>query len=141
MLYALSADGPYAVELPLFTNAVNATVWYIVSAAGFATVTNSMTVEVLQATNEWTTVPAIDGWTEGRTAAAPVGASKFGEVSVSYAAKGSGSFSTEQPAIAGEYVARFKVEETANWSGLEDDVDFTIGPQPLPHVEATGWSV
>ena len=104
--------------------------WYIVSADGFATVTNSMTVEILQATNVWETAPSIAGWTEGGTPSAPAGASKFGDVSVSYAAKGSGSFSAEQPALAGEYVARFTVEETANWTGLENEVEFSVAAKP-----------
>ncbi len=46
--YALSAEGPYCVESPLFTNKTESavTVWYAVEAANFKSVTNVATVSI-----------------------------------------------------------------------------------------------
>ena len=44
--YALSEDGPYSEDPILFTNATDATVWYIVEADGYRKATGSATVKI-----------------------------------------------------------------------------------------------
>ena len=84
---------------------------------------------ITRATNEWTVTPSLSGWTYGETAKVPVGAAKFGEVSVEYtgtANDGTTYSSITAPTKAGNYTAAFIVAETEDYTGLEASVDFTI---------------
>ncbi len=84
---------------------------------------------VTKAANAWTTEPARAGWTWGETIPTPVGAAKFGTVSLTYsgttASGGTVSDATSVTA-AGSYTAHFKVAGTSNYDGLEKDVEFTV---------------
>jgi len=84
---------------------------------------------ITRATNEWTVVPSVSGWTYGETAKEPVGAAGFGEVSVEYS--GTANDGTQfngltVPTKAGNYTATFIVAETEDYRGLETSVDFAI---------------
>ena len=84
---------------------------------------------ITRATNEWTVTPSLSGWTYGKTAKVPVGAAKFGEVSVEYtgtANDGTTYSSTTAPTKAGNYTAAFIVAETEDYTGLETSVNFTV---------------
>ena len=103
-------------------------------AINYAIVTSNGTLTVTKATNAWTTEPSISGWTYGEAAGVPqMGEAKFGTVAVSYGASG-----TELPSVAGDYVATFTVEGTADYSGLTKEVPFTIEPEPTPDPEPDG---
>ena len=85
--------------------------------------------KIIQARNAWVTTPSIIGWTYGGTEKAPVGAAKFGDVSIQYtgtANDGTTYNNTTAPTEAGYYKATFIVQETENYKGLEASVDFTI---------------
>jgi len=136
--YALSEDGPYGAVAPLFTNAVATSVWYMVSADGYLPLTDSCSVTILQAANGWTVEPAMSGWQEGDEASEPSGRALFGECAVDYAEAGGGSFGPARPSAAGSYIARFIVEETANWTGLSTNVAFEIAAMPYA---TNSWTV
>ena len=81
------------------------------------------------AQNDWDTKPSISGWTYGETAKAPVGAAKYGTVKVVYSGKandGTDYNSETAPTKAGSYTATFTVEGTEDYSGLSEQVNFTI---------------
>ena len=89
----------------------------------------SLTFTITKAANEWTTEPSLstNRWTYVDTPGVPdMGAAKFGEVGVAYRLKDGGALETELPDEPGEYVAVFSVPETANWTGLAEEIQFTI---------------
>ena len=81
---------------------------------------------ITDAVNEWTVVPSITGWTYGDAANIPTGEAKFGTVLVEYRAANSRIYSSTVPNQAGDYVARFTVEKTKDYSGLAEEQSFTI---------------
>ena len=84
---------------------------------------------ITKAANEWITAPSVSSRTYGETAKAPVGAARFGEVSVEYFGKandGTQFSDTTAPTEAGNYTAVFTVAETENYSGLETSAAFTV---------------
>lgn len=87
--------------------------------------------EITKTQNAWITNPTITGWTYGDAPNSPVSAAKCGEVAVTYAKQGTNNFTTEVPTAAGTYTARFTVAEDANYTGLTQDVDFTVAPKPI----------
>ena len=94
------------------------------------------TYTITKATNQWTTEPSITGWTYGETASTPTAVAKFGEVTVTYAEKGTESFTAEVPTQAGDYTARFTVTDNGNYNGLEETWNFTIAKKALAITEA-----
>lgn len=94
------------------------------------------TYTVTKATNQWTAAPSITGWTYGETASTPTAAAKCGEVIVTYAEKGTESFTAEVPTQAGEYTAKFTVTGNDNYNGLEETRNFTIAKKALAVTEA-----
>lgn len=84
---------------------------------------------IIQATNEWTTAPAISDWTYGETASVPTGAAKFGVPKVRYSGTANdGTVFTDVASVsmAGAYTADFTVAATDNYSGLATNVPFHI---------------
>ena len=84
---------------------------------------------ITKAANEWTTEPAMAGWTWGEAVPTPVGAAKFGTVSLTYSGTtkdGTPVSNLSSVTAAGDYTAHFKVVGTSNYDGLEQDVDFTV---------------
>ena len=77
---------------------------------------------IIQATNEWVIAPFIKNWNVGEEPVVQNGRPKFGQdVIVEYRPKDSSlesDYTTTKPQQVGEYFVRFKVEETANYSGL-----------------------
>ena len=108
--------GTYEVQLAL-TDSAN----YQWDARGGVT-----SFSITDAVNEWTVVPSITGWTYGDAANIPTGEAKFGTVLVEYRAASSGTYSSTVPTQAGDYVARFTVEKTKDYSGLAEEQPFTI---------------
>lgn len=94
------------------------------------------TYTITKATNQWTTEPSITGWTYGETASTPSGKAKFGDVTVTYAGKGTENFTAEAPTQAGDYTAKFTVTGNDNYNGLEETRDFTIAKKALAVTEA-----
>lgn len=93
------------------------------------------------ATNYWTVVPSIAGWTEGEDPSQPVAEAAFGEVEVTYSSGGA-----TPPTAAGDYYATFAVAATEDWTGLSTNVAFTIEeyvppppPPPPPPVLSPLW--
>ena len=82
---------------------------------------------ITQAANEWTTEPSIASVTYG-TAVSPLGAAKFGDVSVTYAGTDDTSYeeSATAPTAAGSYTAKFRVAGTDNYTELSTNAGFTI---------------
>ena len=84
---------------------------------------------IKQAKNAWVTEPSISGWTYGEAANAPTAEAKFGTVYVLYdgtANDGTTYNGDTPPTKAGSYVARFFVDEAANYEPIGDDVEFII---------------
>ena len=109
----------------------------------------TLTYEIVEAANEWTSAPTIKpSWTYGDTAAldknsdeykAYLGSAtaKYGTVTVTYALVGSGSFSSELPTDAGKYVARFTATDP-NATTMTEDVSFEISKKAVTIPSYTG---
>ena len=71
---------------------------------------------------------SIDGWTYGQQANKPsvTGNMGNGDVTYSYAKKGSDEFSSTVPTNVGEYTVKADISETANYNGAVTTADFTI---------------
>ena len=97
----------------------------------------TLTYEIVEATNEWTSKPTINpSWKYGETAAldknsdeykAYLGSAtaKYGTVTITYALAGTNSFSAELPTDAGKYIARFTAIHT-DAATKSEDVPFEI---------------
>ncbi len=118
--------GTYEVQLAL-TDSAN----YQWDARGGVT-----SFSITDAVNEWTVVPSITGWTYGDAANIPTGEAKFGTVLVEYRAASSGTYSSTVPTQAGDYVARFTVEKTKDYSGLAEEQSFTIARREVSVIGA-----
>lgn len=122
-----TAAGTYSVYIVLNDSAA-----YEWEAAAGVTIDEELAIvpfKITKAANSWTTTPAMTGWKWGEEASSPMGAAKFGDVSLLY----NGTTANGQPVsgassitAAGEYTAVFNVVETANYSGLSESVDFTV---------------
>ena len=89
----------------------------------------TLTFEIVKAENLWVTEPAIERWTYGESAKAPVAEAKFGEIKVKYVgtANDGTEFESEMaPTLAGSYKAVFTVEQTADFDGIKQEVAFVI---------------
>ena len=128
--------GVYQVVLSLTTNSY---CW-----AGGRPDPLTLTFEITKATNAWIQAPSIQGWKEGAEKSDPdMGTARFGEVNVMYGKQG-GTMSPSRPDSAGEYVAEFTVEDTANYDGLTTNVAFVVaksGEEPKPEPVFDGLPV
>ena len=91
--------------------------------------------EIQKADNEWTTEPAMAGWTYGQAASEPTSAAKDGTATVTYGTAASpGSLGPTRPTLPGDYVATFAVAASQNYNALSEDVTFTISPATINYV-------
>ena len=139
-----------------FVNATDGpqTVYWRITKANYNTQTGSETINITQAPNGWVKAPNISGWIYG-SPNTPTAQATFGEVVFTYSIKGANDFSTELPSNVNEYTMKAVVAETANFEGIETQVDFKIeqkevgliwgetsftydGTSKLPTAEATG---
>ena len=76
---------------------------------------------------------SINGWTYGGTAKTPTvsGNTGNGQVTYTYAAKGSSDFDTAVPVNAGEYTVKATVAAAGHYLGGEATADFTIAKAAL----------
>ena len=81
---------------------------------------------ITKAENAWQINPNIADWNYGENAAIPFGQAKFGTVSFTYSDSENGEYSAEHPTAAGNYWLKAVVEETENYSGLEEKLSFAI---------------
>ena len=76
--------------------------------------------------NVWEQTPKISNWQYGQVAKTPSAKARFGEVVVEYKPKNGDEYSTVVPNVAGSYLAKFTVDETPSYNGLEYTVEFSI---------------
>ena len=102
--------------------------------------------EVVQAENEWTIAPSIEGWVAGRTPNAPTGQALYGDVAFAYKPAGADdtAYAAAVPTQVGRYVMRASVDATEEYAGLTTEVEFAIrrawvpgGEQPSNPTEPT----
>ena len=119
--------GSYDVVLKLKDSAN-----YKWSTTNNAEVTLQFVISAAQ--NAWDTNPSISGWTYGEAAKTPVGTAKYGAVKVVYTGKandGTDYNSETAPTKAGNYTATFTVTGTEDYSGLSEQVNFTIAKKAV----------
>lgn len=119
--------GSYDVVLKLKDSAN-----YKWSTTNNAEVTLQFVISAAQ--NAWDTNPSISGWPYGEAAKTPVGTAKYGAVKVVYTGKandGTDYNSETAPTKAGNYTATFTVTGTEDYSGLSEQVNFTIAKKAV----------
>ena len=81
------------------------------------------------ANNIWEITPSINDWVYGSTSSEPVALATYGDFVVEYKSKSTddSTYSTTKPNKAGKYIARFKIQETDDYNGLSQLVEFEIG--------------
>ena len=84
---------------------------------------------ILQAENSFTKNLSIEDWSYGDTPNAPNAAAKFGELTYSYSTDEDGTYTADQPTNAGTYWVKATVDETKNYTGLVDKIQFTISSE------------
>ena len=85
----------------------------------------------------------LEGWTYGETANTPSvdGNTGNGEVTYTYAAKGSDEFSDKVPTSADDYTVKASVAATTNYKSATATADFTIAKADItPTVTLEGWA-
>ena len=97
-----------------------------------ATVTKTFTI--LQATNSWKDELHIENWTYGEKANVPTSQVSFGEVKYTYSSSKNGKFTENKPTTAGTWYVKAQVNETGNYTGLEEVREFNIN-KAIPIVE------
>ncbi len=93
--------------------------------------------------NDWTDngKPSIAGWTYTPTGGIPATAEAlFGNVAITYKEKSSSSYVDTLPVNAGAYTARFFVQDTDNYCGLDKTIDFVI-TQAMPVLTAPSYDM
>ena len=91
--------------------------------------------EIQKADNEWTTEPAMAGWTYGQAASEPTSAAKVGTAVVTYGTTANpGSLGDAKPSLPGDYAATFTVAESQNYNELATNVEFTISAATINYV-------
>ncbi len=131
--YCLEENGTYSVDIPAATGAGTYSLWYkVVGDERYQEIPPTMLeVTVARAENRWTAEPAITGWTYGETANTPTGEAGIGTVKVDYRRADGSTYNTAVPTAAGDYMARFTVEGTRDYSPLTEEVKFTIARREL----------
>ncbi|WP_304819144.1 leucine-rich repeat domain-containing protein, partial [uncultured Clostridium sp.] len=79
-----------------------------------------VTVEVTQATNNWTQELSIEGWTYGEAPKNPTASAQFGEVKFSYSNKKTRNYTEEVPTGAGTWYVKAEVIGNDNYAGISD---------------------
>jgi hypothetical protein len=82
--------------------------------------------KINKAANSFTIAPSISDWTEGKTAAAPIAAAKYGTVVFTYASSQNGLYTSAVPTAQGEYYLKAAVAGGANYGELEATKSFKI---------------
>ncbi|NCB48064.1 MAG: hypothetical protein EOM55_00315 [Clostridia bacterium] len=98
-------------------------------------------LSIMIATNSWTTVLSITGWTYGGTPNAPTAVAKFGEtVSFSYSTAVDGTYDLTMSSTtdAGTYYVKATVAGTSNYLVLESTISFVISKAGLDEPVITG---
>ena len=85
---------------------------------------------ITKAVNEWTSSPAIEGWTYGDEAKEPTATAKFGDVTFSYTTA-DGTPVEGKPSGAGSYKLVATVAGTDNYDGLSTEVAFEIAKKKV----------
>lgn len=126
--YKLGTDGAYSTTIPSATAAGTYTVYYKVVADASYTAPEAASVEVTIAKAEIKPTVSLQGWTYGAEPNTPVveGNTGKGEVTITYAAKGSTTFSATVPSTVGTYTVKATIAETANYQGGEATAEFSI---------------
>lgn len=124
--YSSEENGTYVSDVP-----TDAGTWYLkTTVAGAAAYEGLETVRsfvINQAVNEWQTAPSITGWTYGNAANLPTAKPKFGNsVIFSYSNQKDGVFTPEAPSNAGTWYLKAFVSGSANYSALEQTVEFSV---------------
>ena len=122
-----TAEGTYTLDAsPEYTDAGNYTVYYQVTRANYQTATGSATVEISKA--NITPTVTLEGWTYGTTANTPsiTGNAGNGEVTYSYKAEGSETFTEAQPVVVGTHTVKASIAETTNYNAGEATATFAI---------------
>ena len=126
--YSAEENGSYG-EMPGFTDAGSYTVYCLLTAPNHESVKTSFTVTIDKAENSWVTQPAIEGWTYGEEAKAPLGQARFGTAQITYtgtANDGTAYSAATAPTRAGSYTVTFTVADTDNYSGITAEAAFTV---------------
>lgn len=84
------------------------------------------TFTIAQASNEWIDKLSITSWTYNETMNHPEAVSKFGDVQFTYGTQENGPYTSSVPINAGTYYVKASVNETDNFTGLEEKASFTI---------------
>ena len=86
----------------------------------------SVTWDITKATNSWLTSPSISGWTYGETPKTPQGNAKFGSVTFTYKNSNNEAVTMSSSSPAGAYTMTATVTGNSNYTGLVENVSFTI---------------
>ncbi|MBS6763900.1 MAG: LPXTG cell wall anchor domain-containing protein [Clostridium sp.] len=123
--YSNVQDGVYTSTAP-----VNAGTWYVKAIVketeNYTGLEDVKEFHISQAANEWLEAPALIGWTDGEPANTPSAKAKYGNTVFSYSNAKDGLFTDTMPENAGTWYMKAKVEATANYTGLDTVVKFTI---------------
>ena len=126
VVFEYYSDESLSADSKLDGAPVNAgTYWLVAKVAegeDYTSLTSSVEFVIAKATNSWTVVPAIESWTYGERANAPVGAAMYGTVVFEYYSDPNLSEASKldgTPEDAGEYWIKAKVPESQNYSALE----------------------
>ena len=120
---SLTSDD-YSIEYSDNINAGTATV----TLTGQRTYTGIATAEFTISKATITPTVTIEGWSYGSTPSTPVvtGNSGNGDVTITYASKGTTTFSESVPTAVGDYIVKATIAETANYEGTEVTAEFSI---------------
>ena len=128
---SLTSDD-YSIEYSDNINAGTATV----TLTGQRTYTGIATAEFTISKATITPTVTIEGWSYGSTPSTPVvtGNSGNGDVTITYASKGTTTFSESVPTAVGDYIVKATIAETANYEGI------TKLPAAIANLTYTGES-
>ena len=126
--YKLGTDGTYSTTIPSAINAGTYTVYYKVVGDANHTGVAESSLDVTIAKAKLTPTVTIEDWSYGSTPSTPVvtGNSGNGDVTITYASKGTTTFSESVPTAVGDYIVKAAIAETANYEGAEVTAEFSI---------------
>ena len=126
--YKLGTDGTYGTTIPSAINAGTYTVYYKVVGDANHTGVAEVSIEATISKAKLTPTVTIEGWSYGSTPSTPVvtGNSGNGDVTITYASKGTTTFSESVPTAVGDYIVKATISETANYEGTEVTAEFSI---------------
>ena len=130
LVYSLNPNTGFSETIPAKTEAGEYYVYYRVvpDEQHYSYDYDNEPIEVVIHKATVTPVVTIDGWICGEEPNEPVieGVVENGEVTFTYAAKGSDEFSAEVPEEAGTYVVKATVEQTPNYMFNDCTAEFSI---------------